>query len=348
MAWIRCRFASANVGRDASRRLRSTAHASKSDVRSLCSDFFERALLSRFGRATSPFIGSEKKFWKVGRVTVQRENQLIEVDDLCVRYARSELPALRDISFSIDRGESIALVGDSACGKSTLAMAMMRLLPSDANVRGSIVLRDVGDSASVDVLGADERKLREIRGGRIAMVFQNPIGSLDPVMRVGAQIKEVIRTCCKSSRAGAQGLALELLERVGIVDPLRLYRDWPHELSGGMAQRVALALALAGEPALLIADEPTSALDGIVKAQIVELIRMTRRRTGLSLLLITHDMAIARALADRVCVMDANRIVDDLPIDAINSPKLHATTRRLVDAGEFKRRGVTAVKDGGQ
>jgi ABC-type glutathione transport system ATPase component len=273
---------------------------------------------------------------------------LIEVQDLFVRYDRGNAPALRDVSFSMDRGESIALVGDSGCGKSTLALTMMRLLPNDAKVRGSIVLRSEPSSAPIDILGANERTMQSIRGTGFAMVFQNPMGSLDPVMRIEDQLSEVIRTGQKATRKVARRMVLELLERVGIADPIRLARAWPHELSGGMAQRVVLALALAGEPTLLIADEPTSALDGNVQAQIVELIRETRRQTGLSIMLITHDMAIASALADRVCVMDDNRIVEDLPVAALKSSKLHAATRRLVEAAAFKRHSAAVATDGGR
>ncbi len=273
---------------------------------------------------------------------------LIDVADLSVRYARGELPVLRDVSFSMDPGESIALVGDSGCGKSTLALTMMRLLPADAMVRGSIVLGERGGSGPIDILGTDERTMQSVRGKRIAMVFQNPIGSLDPVMRVGDQILEVILAGRKSARSATRSKALQLLERVGIADPSRLARAWPHELSGGMAQRVTLAMALAGEPELLIADEPTSALDGNVQAQIVELICECRRDSGLSLLLITHDMAVADALASRVCVMNENRIVDDLPIEAANASNRHAATRRLVEAAASKRQKVAATMDGGR
>ncbi|GJM26882.1 MAG: ABC transporter ATP-binding protein [Phycisphaerae bacterium] len=280
-------------------------------------------------------------------MTTRPEHPLIEVKDLSVRYGRGTAPVLRDVSFSMDRGESIALVGDSGCGKSTLALAMMQLLPSDANVRGSIVLREDARSAPIDILGADERTMQAVRGSRLAMVFQDPVGSLDPVMRIDDQLSEVIRLGRKTSRKDAGSIALELLKRVGIADPIRLARAWPHELSGGMAQRVALALALAGGPTLLIADEPTSALDGNVQAQIIELIRETRRRTGLSVLLITHDMAIARALADRVCVMDGNRIVENLPTAGLDSSKLQAATMRLVKAARFKRQSAAAVAEGG-
>jgi len=276
-------------------------------------------------------------------MSAQSNLTMIEVTDLSVRYARGDAPVLRDVSFSMGRGESIALVGDSGCGKSTLAMTMMRLLPSDAHVRGSIVLRDAQNATPVDILGANDRTMQTIRGKRMAMIFQNPIGSLDPVMRIGAQLAEVLRVIRGNTRTEARRTTLELLDRVGIAEPTRVSRVWPHELSGGMAQRVALALALSGEPALLIADEPTSALDGNVQAQMVELIRETQRQTQLSMLLITHDMAIARALADRVCVMDAGRIVDDCSIAELNAPDRHAATSRLVEAAAFKRMAATAI-----
>lgn len=270
---------------------------------------------------------------------------MFEVTDLSVRYTHGEAPVLRDVSLTIDRGESIALVGDSGCGKSTLALAAMRLLPKTACIRGSIVLRGDNRETPVDILGSDERAIERIRGRRIAMVFQNPIGSLNPVMRIENQLAEVLRVVRGASRSTAQRGALESLNRVGIADPVRVGRAYPHELSGGMAQRVALALALAGEPELLIADEPTSALDGIVQAQIVELIRETQRQTNLSLLLITHDMAIAKALTNRVCVIEANRMVDDCPIDQLTASNRHAATARLIQAAEFKRSAAIALME---
>ncbi len=270
---------------------------------------------------------------------------MFEVTDLSVRYARGEAPVLRDVSLTIDRGESIALVGDSGCGKSTLALAAMRLLPKTAFIRGSIVLRGDNRETPVDILGSDERTIERVRGRRIAMVFQNPIGSLNPVMRIEKQLAEVLRVVRGTSRSTAKRGALESLNRVGIADPVRVGRAYPHELSGGMAQRVALALALAGEPELLIADEPTSALDGIVQAQIVELIRETQRQTNLSLLLITHDMAIAKALTNRVCVIEATRLVDDCPIDQLTAADRHAATARLIQAAEFKRSAAITLME---
>lgn len=272
-------------------------------------------------------------------------HSMFEVTDLSVRYARGEAPVLRDVSLTIDRGESIALVGDSGCGKSTLALAAIRLLPKTACIRGSIVLRGDHRAMPVDILGSDERAIERVRGRRIAMVFQDPIGSLNPVMRIEKQLAEVLRVVRGASRSTARRAALESLDRVGIADPIRVGRAYPHELSGGMAQRVALALALAGEPELLIADEPTSALDGIVQAQIVELIRETQRQTNLSLLLITHDMAIAKSLANRVCVIEANRLVDDCPIDQLTASNRHAATKRLIQAAEFKRSAAITLME---
>ncbi len=271
------------------------------------------------------------------------EQPLIEVTDLSVRYKRGQAPVLRDVSFSMNCGESIALVGDSGCGKSTLAMSLMRLLPADAAVRGSIVFRGDGEFEPMDLMGVDERTMQAVRGKHIAMVFQNSVGSLDPVMRVGNQIAEVVRVTQGADRSTAHKMAIKLIERVGLPSPQRLAQAWPHELSGGMAQRVGLALALAGNPSLIIADEPTSAMDANVQSQILEVFRHACRQAGVALLLITHDICVAQALANRVCVLDRGSLVDNRPIDKLDSPSCHAATKRLVDAARLKSKAFTAI-----
>ncbi|NOX59929.1 MAG: ABC transporter ATP-binding protein [Planctomycetes bacterium] len=269
---------------------------------------------------------------------------LLQIRDLRVRYDQAAADTLDRVSLSIKRQEAVALLGDSGCGKTTLALAMMRLLPNGAMVSGSIELRDGDYATPIELTRLAEDRLREVRGKRMAMLFQSPQRSLNPVLRIGSQIEEVIRVHTNVRRADARLKAIQSLTRVGITDPERIIRAWPHELSGGMAQRIGLAITLAGQPDLLIADEPTSSLDANAKAQVVELLRKPRRTMGMAILLITHDWTIARALADRVCVMDGNRIVEDRQPEEFEAHNIHPAARRLIDASN--RRLRIAVTNG--
>lgn len=252
---------------------------------------------------------------------------LLVIENL--RIASRDAPAVvpvEDVSLRIAPGQCVALVGESGCGKSLTAASILRLLPAGLEIRRG---RIVFDGLDLGTLG--DEALRQLRGGRIGMVFQDPLGSLNPLFPIGQQIVEVIRTHRGVSRRTALTRAVELLREVGIPDPDRRRRSYPHELSGGMAQRVGIALAICCEPQLLIADEPTTALDVTIQAQILSLLERLRREHGMGLLFITHDLALVRLLAERVCVMYAGRIVEDAPAAEIFSRPAHPYTQALLE-----------------
>lgn len=232
------------------------------------------------------------------------------------------------VSFTLARGETLALVGESGCGKSLTALALLRLVPPPGRIvpESRVVLE------GTDLTTLPESALRAVRGGRIGMVFQDPMTSLNPVFKVGDQIAETIRAHRKVSSRAARQRALELLQEVGIPDPLRRLNAYPHQLSGGMRQRVLIAIALAAEPDVLIADEPTTALDVTVQAQILELLDQLRARRGLAVLLITHDLGVVAGRADRVNVMYAGRIVESAPTEQLFAAPSHPYTKGLFDS----------------
>jgi peptide/nickel transport system ATP-binding protein len=229
------------------------------------------------------------------------------------------------VTFDLAAGEIHALVGESGCGKSMTAFAIMRLLPSVARrVDGRVMLEDT------DLLALSEAEMRPVRGGRVSIIFQEPTASLDPVMTVGDQLIEALRAHRSLARGEARRQATTLLEAVGIADPTRRLRQYPFELSGGMCQRVMIATALAGKPAVLLADEPTTALDVTIQAQILGLIKQIRTETGTAVLLITHDMGVVADVADRVLVMYAGRIVESAPVEALFAAPRHPYTWLLL------------------
>ncbi len=250
----------------------------------------------------------------------------LEVRDLAVSIpvrGRRAL-AVAGLSFSLDPGETLALVGESGCGKSLTALGLSNLLPPNAcRERGEILL----DGQPMAALG--EKAWRAIRGRRIALVFQEPQSALNPVMRLGDQVAEGIRVHTGASWRSAREAAVDALARVGIPDPKSRARAYPHELSGGMKQRAVLAMALAGNPGVLLADEPTTALDVTVQAQILALLRQLRDDTGLSILLVTHDLGVVAEAADRVAVMYAGRIVETGPVRQVLRDPAHPYTRGL-------------------
>ncbi|MBL6454268.1 ABC transporter ATP-binding protein [Belnapia sp. T6] len=236
------------------------------------------------------------------------------------------LRAVDGISFDLDRGETLGLVGESGSGKTMTAMALMRLLePPLSRLPTGEVLLD-----GEDLMRLPEGAMAALRGHRLSMVFQEPMTSLNPVMRIGAQIAEPLRRHLGLFRAEAAARAEEMLRLVGLPDPARQARAWPHELSGGMRQRAMIAIALACRPALLIADEPTTALDVTVQAQILELLRELQRDMGTAVLLITHDLAVVEENAHRVAVMYAGRIVETGPVEAIFTAPRHPYTAGLL------------------
>ncbi|GAA5232794.1 ABC transporter ATP-binding protein [Verticiella sediminum] len=240
---------------------------------------------------------------------------LLAVRGLSVRFAtpRGALHALDDIDLDVPRGKTLAIVGESGSGKSVLSRAILRILPRSAEIAPQTAIVFDGQ----DLMHRDERALREIRGRRIGMVFQDPMTSLNPVRKIGAQLAEGPRRHFRLGRQAARARALDLLRQVGIPSPERRLDQYPHELSGGMRQRVVIAMAIACEPELLIADEPTTALDVTVQAEILDLLRRLREAHDMTLILITHDLGVAAEQADEIAVMYAGQVVERAPTDAL-------------------------------
>jgi oligopeptide/dipeptide ABC transporter ATP-binding protein len=233
--------------------------------------------------------------------------------------------AVDGIDFDVDRGEIMGLVGESGCGKSVTSLSIMRLVGSPGRIEGGEILFD-----GRDLLELDGEEMRKLRGDRISMVFQQPQSSLNPVWDVGRQIAEVLELHRNMKRGPARARALELLRMVGIADPERRLNSYPHEMSGGMAQRVMIAMALACEPELLIADEPTTALDVTIQAQILDLMRNLREQTGTAIILITHDLGVVAEMCDRVAVMYAGEIVEQADVSTLFRQGRHPYTRGLI------------------
>jgi oligopeptide/dipeptide ABC transporter ATP-binding protein len=261
---------------------------------------------------------------------------LLEIKNLKMDFGKNSeaLRAIDDVSFSIGAGETVCLVGESGCGKSVTALSIARLVPAPpANyVGGEILLNDQ------DTLAMSTRELQKIRGGVVSYVFQDPGASLNPVFRVGNQIKESLKLHKPEKANDAE--VIRLLKLVGIPAPESRIRNYPFEMSGGMQQRVMIAMALASEPKLLVADEPTTALDVTIQAQILDLLRDLKQRLGMAILLITHNLGIVGDMADRVAVMYAGQIVELAPAKELLHRPLHPYTRALM-ASVPKLRGET-------
>jgi oligopeptide/dipeptide ABC transporter ATP-binding protein len=254
--------------------------------------------------------------------------RVLEVANLRVSFpgtGHSRFYPVDGVSFSLERGEMLALVGESGCGKSLTSLALLQLIPPPGRIESGSVIR-LGDT---DVLALRGEALRRIRGRRIGMIFQDPMTSLNPVFTVGAQIVEGILAHFKMPSAEARERALQLLQEVGIPDPVQRLKAYPHQLSGGMRQRVMIAIALAAEPEILVADEPTTALDVTVQAQILEVLDSLRARRGMAVLLITHDLGIVAGRADRVAVMYAGQIVEEAATPRLFANPSHPYTQGL-------------------
>src|SRR5256714_9698183 len=233
--------------------------------------------------------------------------------------------AVDDVSFYIDRGELLGLVGESGCGKSMIALSIMRLIAPP----GKIVAGEIRFEGR-DLLELSQREMRDMRGNDVAMIFQDPMTSLNPVFTVGEQIAEALRLHRGLSRKDARQAAINAMREVAIPDPELRADDYPHQLSGGMRQRIMIAMALACDPKLLIADEPTTALDVTIQAQILELLDELRRTRELAVLLITHDLGVVAEVADRVCVMYTGRIVEESPVTELFARPKHPYTEGLL------------------
>jgi ABC-type dipeptide/oligopeptide/nickel transport system ATPase component len=250
---------------------------------------------------------------------------LLDVRDLSVAFG--DRTVVDRVGFQIAVGETLGVVGESGSGKSVTAFSVLRLLQPPGQITNGQVLFE-----GRDLLTLTEREMREVRGARISLIFQEPMTALNPVMRIGDQIAEALTVHGMATRADARLRAVELLEAVRIPDAARRVRDYPHQLSGGMRQRVMIAIALACRPPLIIADEPTTALDVTIQAQVLELLRELRERYNLSLLLITHDFGVIAEMANRVAVMFKGRIVEEGPVRQILRDPQHDYTRALLAA----------------
>ncbi|GAA4302817.1 peptide/nickel transport system ATP-binding protein [Actinomadura luteofluorescens] len=248
---------------------------------------------------------------------------VLRVADLAVGYAAGAF-ALRGVSFSVGAGEVLGIVGESGAGKTALALALMGLPPEGARVTGSVRLR------GRELLGRTDAELSRVRGDELAMIFQDPLSALSPVRTVGRQVAEAVRIHSAVSRAAARSRAVDLLELAGVPDAARRARSYPHELSGGMRQRVAIAMAIANDPVVIVADEPTSALDATVQAQVLDVLRGVREATGAAILLISHDLGVVAGFADRVMVMHEGQVVETGPVEQVLlRPQMPYTSRLL-------------------
>ena len=255
---------------------------------------------------------------------------LLEVDDLTTYFFTRDgvVRAVDGVSFSVARGEALAIVGESGCGKSVMSLSIMRLIASPPGrvIKGRVLLE------GRDLLQLPEPEMRTIRGNTISMIFQEPMTSLNPVLTIGRQIGEALVLHRGSTREQAARRTVDLLKLVRIPEAERRASQYPHELSGGMRQRVMIAMALACEPRLLIADEPTTALDVTIQAQILELMRELQQKTGAAIVLITHDLGVVAEMAERVVVMYAGRKVEEAPVAELFARPLHPYTRGLLDS----------------
>ncbi len=257
------------------------------------------------------------------------DDRLLSVRDLKVTFMSRHGTALavKGVDFDLSRGKVLAIVGESGCGKSATAMSLMHLLPSrSARIEGRMLLR------GVDIGALAEREMNDVRGKQMAMIFQEPMTSLNPLLTIGYQLSEPIRYHLGLDRAATRQRAIELLDLVGIPAASQVMRSYPHQLSGGMRQRVMIAMALSCDPDILIADEPTTALDVTIQAQIIDLLRRIQRRTGMSVIIITHDLGVVSEFADEVIVMYAGRVVESGPVDEVLEDPRHPYTSGLLSS----------------
>jgi oligopeptide/dipeptide ABC transporter ATP-binding protein len=265
---------------------------------------------------------------------------LIQVENLRTSFftPEGEVKAVDGVSFSLEEGKTLGLVGESGCGKSVTALSILRLVPAPGRIVGGAI-----HYRGRDLMKLGREEMRKMRGNEVSMVFQEPMTSLNPVFTVGNQISEAIRLHQRLDKREARAKTIDMLRLVRIADPENRVDEYPHQLSGGMRQRVMIAMALACNPSLLIADEPTTALDVTIQAQILELIKELQQKLGMSLLLITHDLGVVAERADDVAIMYAGKIVERGPVEAIFNRPLHPYTIGLLKSlpgigGEKKKR----------
>ncbi len=273
---------------------------------------------------------------------------LLEIKNLrtCFETAEGTIKAVDDVSLTIPRGKISTLVGESGCGKSVTALSILRLVsePPGKIISGEIWLHSE-KGAPINLLSLTEKEMCRIRGDRIAMIFQEPMTSLNPVFTVGDQIAEAVRLHQKASKREGRNRAIEMLQKVGIPNPDRRVDDYPHQMSGGMRQRVMIAMALSCNPELLIADEPTTALDVTIQAQILELIKNLVEELGMSLLLITHDLGIVAEYAQQVTVMYAGKIAEQASVKDLFAHPAHPYTKGLMESiPSLKKKGESRLR----
>ncbi|RNB87489.1 ABC transporter ATP-binding protein [Brevibacillus fluminis] len=256
------------------------------------------------------------------------QERLLEVNGLTVNFRNDnrEITVVHNISFHINQGETVGVVGESGCGKSITSLSIMQLVPTPPGRIASGEIRYKG----TNLLSLKSKEMNQIRGNEISMIFQEPMTSLTPVFTIGRQLDEVIRLHTKASKKEAKERSIDMLKLVGISRAEQIYASYPHELSGGMRQRVMIAIGLACNPNLLIADEPTTALDVTIQAQILDLMRELKEKTGSSILFITHDLGVVAEMCDRVIVMYAGEIVEEADVDTIFNDPRHPYTRGLL------------------
>lgn len=256
------------------------------------------------------------------------ETILLKVQDLAVAFEKDnkQLMAVEGLSFQLDKGQMVGIVGESGCGKSVTSLALIRLLPQPAGkiVQGEVLLE------GTDLLKLSHKQMQGLRGSKVAMIFQEPMTALNPVKKIGKQLAEMFSIHTSLNKQQIEAKCLELLERVGVPAPSKRLYEYPHQLSGGMRQRVMIAMALAVEPDLLIADEPTTALDVTIQAQILELLKELQAKNNMGVIMITHDLAVVAQTCDHVVVMYAGRIVEEGSVEAIFSSPKHPYTKGLI------------------
>jgi oligopeptide/dipeptide ABC transporter ATP-binding protein len=256
--------------------------------------------------------------------------KLLNVSELEISFKTESgtVTAVAGVSFSLRQGETLGIVGESGCGKSVTSLSIMRLLPNPpGRISGGRI-----EMNGRNLLDLSEREMRDVRGNAISMIFQEPMTSLNPVFTIGRQIDEAILLHKKVSKREARALTIEILQKVGIPRPEQIAKEYPHQLSGGMRQRVMIAMALVCEPQLLIADEPTTALDVTIQAQILDLMDRLKRETGTSILLITHDLGVVAEMCDRVLVMYAGQVVEEASAEALFANPQHPYTVGLLNS----------------
>lgn len=267
---------------------------------------------------------------------------LLDVQDLCTVFQvgkRKTVTAVNGISFQVGAGEIVGLVGESGCGKSVTSLSVMQLLKNTSGrvVGGQVLLK------GKDLLHCSEKEMRAVRGKEISMIFQEPMSSLNPSMRIGAQMVEAIRLHTDMDKKAARDHALTMMRKVGIANPETTIRSYPHQLSGGMSQRVMIAMAMSCDPTVLIADEPTTALDVTIQAQILQLMRQIRDNNNTGILLITHDLGVVAEMCSRVIVMYAGRIVEEAPVQELFATPKHPYTQGLIASVPKLGSGVTSL-----